>query len=199
LSGLPALSGRFAGMMPRLPGIQLEISINGKKTAQQITEKQHQADAELSMATPLERLAEQIAQRQAGNKPIYIDNGIFLAAPKKKTSYMKRRRRQLAPSDKHVKFLDSLGRCPACGNFKRQHTLCMSCFGEIKAMLKKDQGGVAPTKTPETLEMDTTDKKILYPSKFLKHDDFLKEEMKPQYILTRSKTLPFDRTVSPKK
>lgn len=54
-----------------------------------------------------------------------IWEGVLRAVPKKKTSHMKRRHRQLA--GKALKDVKSLNSCPACGEPKRAHHLCSSC------------------------------------------------------------------------
>lgn len=54
-----------------------------------------------------------------------IWEGILKAVPKKKTSHMKRRHRQMA--GKALKDVTSLCKCPACGELKRMHFLCPHC------------------------------------------------------------------------
>lgn len=55
-----------------------------------------------------------------------IWEGILKAAvPKKKTSHMKKRHRQMA--GKALKDVTSLCKCPACGGIKRMHYLCPHC------------------------------------------------------------------------
>lgn len=50
---------------------------------------------------------------------------ILKAVPKKKTSHMKKRHRQMA--GKGMKDVTALNFCPACGNVKRAHLLCPHC------------------------------------------------------------------------
>ncbi|KZF25720.1 ribosomal L32p family protein [Xylona heveae TC161] len=50
---------------------------------------------------------------------------ILKAVPKKKTSHMKKRHRQMA--GKGLKDVTSLNRCSSCGNVKRAHILCPHC------------------------------------------------------------------------
>lgn len=45
--------------------------------------------------------------------------------PKKKTSHMKKRHRQMA--GKGLKDVTALNRCSACGHLKRAHFLCPYC------------------------------------------------------------------------
>lgn len=58
-----------------------------------------------------------------------IWEGVLRAVPKKKTSHMKRRHRQLA--GKALKDVKNLNSCPACGEPKRAHHLCPSCVEGI--------------------------------------------------------------------
>ena len=50
---------------------------------------------------------------------------ILRAVPKKKTSHMKKRHRQMA--GKALKDVTALNKCSACGNIKRAHLLCPYC------------------------------------------------------------------------
>lgn len=54
-----------------------------------------------------------------------IWEGVLRAVPKKKTSHMKKRHRQLA--GKALKDVRSVNSCPACGRPKKAHTLCPYC------------------------------------------------------------------------
>lgn len=58
-----------------------------------------------------------------------IWDGILKAVPKKKTSHMKKRHRQLA--GKALKDVKSLVKCPACGRPKKAHTLCPYCVAGL--------------------------------------------------------------------
>lgn len=62
-----------------------------------------------------------------------IWEGILRAVPKKKTSHMKKRHRQMA--GKGLKDVTNLNRCPACGGIKKMHTLCTSCTARIQGIL----------------------------------------------------------------
>lgn len=53
-------------------------------------------------------------------------DGLLNAVPKKKTSHMKKRHRQLA-SGKHLKDVTALNKCSSCGRAKRAHVLCPYC------------------------------------------------------------------------
>lgn len=54
-----------------------------------------------------------------------IWEGILRAVPKKKTSHMKKRHRQLA--GKALKDVKSINSCPGCGRPKKAHFLCPYC------------------------------------------------------------------------
>lgn len=52
-------------------------------------------------------------------------DGVLKAVPKKKTSHMKKRHRQMA--GKALKDVTALNKCSACGRLKRAHVLCPHC------------------------------------------------------------------------
>ena len=54
-----------------------------------------------------------------------IWESVLRAVPKKKTSHMKKRHRQMA--GKALKDVTSLCKCPACGQTKKMHYLCPHC------------------------------------------------------------------------
>jgi large subunit ribosomal protein L32 len=69
-----------------------------------------------------------------------IWESILKAVPKKKTSHMKKRHRQMA--GKGLKDVTALNKCSACGHVKRAHLLCpycldgkMACTGPEKRLL----------------------------------------------------------------
>ncbi|KAI3328015.1 hypothetical protein HD806DRAFT_484742 [Xylariaceae sp. AK1471] len=62
-----------------------------------------------------------------------IWEGILRAVPKKKTSHMKKRHRQMA--GKGLRDVTNLNKCPACGGTKKMHTLCPTCTSRISGML----------------------------------------------------------------
>ena len=59
--------------------------------------------------------------------PLLADlwESVLRAVPKKKTSHMKKRHRQMA--GKALKDVQSLNKCPGCGQIKRAHVLCPHC------------------------------------------------------------------------
>jgi len=59
--------------------------------------------------------------------PLLADlwESVLRAVPKKKTSHMKKRHRQMA--GKALKDVQSLNKCPGCGQIKRAHLLCPHC------------------------------------------------------------------------
>ncbi len=60
-----------------------------------------------------------------------IWESILRAVPKKKTSHMKKRHRQMA--GKALKDVTALCKCPACGRLKRMHYLCPFCMKGLLA------------------------------------------------------------------
>jgi large subunit ribosomal protein L32 len=59
-----------------------------------------------------------------------IWESILRAVPKKKTSHMKKRHRQMA--GKGMKDVTALNKCSACGHVKKAHFLCPYCVaGEL--------------------------------------------------------------------
>ncbi|KAK4101109.1 hypothetical protein N658DRAFT_496809 [Parathielavia hyrcaniae] len=67
-----------------------------------------------------------------------IWESILKAVPKKKTSHMKKRHRQMA--GKAIKDVNSLCKCPACGEIKRMHHLCTHCASKLREMMNKKAG-----------------------------------------------------------
>ncbi|KAL1302123.1 hypothetical protein AAFC00_002557 [Neodothiora populina] len=65
-----------------------------------------------------------------------IWESILRAVPKKKTSHMKKRHRQMA--GKALKDVTSLNKCSACGRTKRAHVLCPYCVASIKRWFGND-------------------------------------------------------------
>ncbi|KAJ5936975.1 54S ribosomal protein L32 [Penicillium verhagenii] len=57
-------------------------------------------------------------------------DSVLRAVPKKKTSHMKKRHRQMA--GKALKDVQSLNKCPGCGQIKRAHLLCPTCVKDIQ-------------------------------------------------------------------
>jgi large subunit ribosomal protein L32 len=59
--------------------------------------------------------------------PLLADlwESVLRAVPKKKTSHMKKRHRQMA--GKALKDAQNLNKCPGCGQVKRAHVLCPTC------------------------------------------------------------------------
>jgi large subunit ribosomal protein L32 len=63
-----------------------------------------------------------------------IWESILKAVPKKKTSHMKKRHRQMA--GKALKDVTELCKCPACGETKMMHRLCPKCSTSKSCLLK---------------------------------------------------------------
>ncbi|KAJ9193571.1 hypothetical protein DTO166G4_598 [Paecilomyces variotii] len=66
-----------------------------------------------------------------------IWESILRAVPKKKTSHMKKRHRQMA--GKALKDVKNLNRCSGCGQIKRAHLLCPNCVSEIRQQWRQVQ------------------------------------------------------------
>lgn len=116
------------------------------------------------------------------------DDGILKAAPKKKVSHMKRRQRLYGPGDKHVKLQNNLNRCPACGHYKRSHTLCMNCVNQIRHFWKKRDAN-NDIGEPEDFA-NPRDEQILYPGKTVR--DYEKKLKDDSWWHKRAKTLPVE-------
>lgn len=117
------------------------------------------------------------------------DNGILLAAPKKKVSHQKRRQRLLAPGKKHVQMMHHLNKCPSCGHFKRANTICMHCFENVR-FLWKSYTSEKPQEPLQEQKLTELDKRVLYPGKM---DTAYAEKLKSKdYLERRMRTLPKD-------
>lgn len=116
-----------------------------------------------------------------------IDAGILKAAPKKKTSHMKRRQRLYGPGDKQIKLKDNLNRCPACGHYKKSHFLCMNCVGQIRKYWK-ERDAPAPREAEEFV--NPRDEQVLYPGKTEREHE--KKLHSKDWLLKRPKTLPVE-------
>ncbi|GFF56434.1 mitochondrial 54S ribosomal protein YmL32 [Aspergillus udagawae] len=66
-----------------------------------------------------------------------IWDSVLRAVPKKKTSHMKKRHRQMA--GKALKDLKNVNTCSGCGRMKRAHVLCPHCVEDIKKQWKHTQ------------------------------------------------------------
>ncbi|TPX24460.1 hypothetical protein DIZ76_013807 [Coccidioides immitis] len=62
---------------------------------------------------------------------------ILRAVPKKKTSHMKKRHRQMA--GKALKDVKNMTNCPGCGQPKRAHLLCPTCVSEVKQRWREEE------------------------------------------------------------
>lgn len=80
-------------------------------------------------------------------------DGILNAVPKKKTSHMKKRHRQMA-AGKHLKDVTALNKCSACGRAKRAHVLCPYCVqsqSTLYLQFWRDSTGRRPAKVCRSL------------------------------------------------
>ncbi|KAI1909817.1 Ski complex subunit Rec14 [Ophidiomyces ophidiicola] len=67
---------------------------------------------------------------------------ILRAVPKKKTSHMKKRHRQMA--GKALKDMKNVTKCPGCGQPKRAHLLCPTCVTEVKQRWREEEKSAVP-------------------------------------------------------
>lgn len=119
--------------------------------------------------------------------------GILLAAPKKKTSHMKKRSRMLGGSHsmKNAQPWNDLNKCPSCGHYKRAHTLCMYCVGQIRYIWKNHLLG--ESKQVEEPVLDEVDRRIIYPER-CDTPYMRKLKDKDSYLEKRKRTLPVEET-----
>lgn len=68
-----------------------------------------------------------------------IWESVLRAVPKKKTSHMKKRHRQMA--GKALKDVKNLNTCSGCGQIKRAHTLCPHCVESMQKLWHGFPGG----------------------------------------------------------
>ncbi|CAI7642609.1 unnamed protein product [Penicillium manginii] len=80
--------------------------------------------------------------------PLLADlwESVLRAVPKKKTSHMKKRHRQMA--GKALKDVQSLNKCPGCGQVKRAHLLCPHCVRGIRGRRRR------PPHKGESIDLD---------------------------------------------
>ncbi|PRT55390.1 54S ribosomal protein L32, mitochondrial [Wickerhamiella sorbophila] len=122
------------------------------------------------------------------------DTSVLEAVPKKRTSHRKKRQRQLAGNNQQ-KPLKNLGRCPACGHFKRAHTLCMNCAEEIRQVWKLRDKQAAEAKLDPTKQYDDSgaspeDVALNFPARHSRPSEYQEKLAdKEEYVLGRPKTL----------
>ncbi|AOA64760.1 54S ribosomal protein L32, mitochondrial [Komagataella phaffii CBS 7435] len=173
---LNQIAVRVVGILPRIPEIHIAIpNIFQRRT-------------EASTETHDPRILELIENLQdAEVPPFFIDNGILKAAPKKKVSHMKRRQKLYGPGKKQLSLLQNLNRCPACGNYKRSHTLCMHCVGQIR---RHWNDSVPQQEAFREEFVNPLDEKILYPGKKELPDE--RTLRKKEWLKRRPRTLPVE-------
>ncbi|GMM47906.1 mitochondrial 54S ribosomal protein YmL32 [Pichia kluyveri] len=162
LPSLPAAG--LSALLPRLPSIRIGVALPS-----------------FLQPTSNENTIEDI------NNNNELDSGILRAAPKKKTSHMKRRQRLYGPGDKHIKLKDNLNRCPACGHYKRSHFLCMNCVGQIRKYWK-NRDAPAPREAEEFT--NPLDEQIIYPGKTERESE--KKLQSKDWLVKKPKTLPVE-------
>ncbi|CAP70506.1 uncharacterized protein PODANS_3_5750, partial [Podospora anserina S mat+] len=82
-----------------------------------------------------------------------IWEGILKAVPKKKTSHMKKRHRQMA--GKAIKDVTALCVCPACGGMKRMHYVCPTCASRLKGFLHQEAKAKEEAQAEEEVKAKT--------------------------------------------
>ncbi|KAG5983042.1 hypothetical protein E4U55_000938 [Claviceps digitariae] len=73
------------------------------------------------------------------NLPAWLGDiweSVLRAVPKKKVSHSRRRHRQMA--GKALKDVNSLCKCPGCGETKRTHRLCQKCLEDMRQIWRDD-------------------------------------------------------------
>lgn len=120
----------------------------------------------------------------------FSDNGILLAAPKKKVSHQKKRQKLYAPGSKQLKMIHHLNKCPSCGHYKRANTLCMHCVNQIR-FIWKSYTRTDPVEPPQEKSLSDLDKRVLYPGK--KDTEYVRKlKDKDSYLERRIRSLPVD-------
>ncbi|ODA82088.1 hypothetical protein RJ55_00593 [Drechmeria coniospora] len=78
------------------------------------------------------------------NLPVLDDiwESVLRAVPKNKVSHSRKRHRQMA--GKALEDVNSLCKCPGCGETKRTHRLCQRCLEDMKRIWRDDY----PTNKP---------------------------------------------------
>ena len=149
---------------------------------------------DMSLLAPARGLAIGILERFPPLQELGI--GMLLAAPKKKTSHMKKRQRLLANNAhrNNSKYMNNLNRCPSCGNYKRMNTLCAFCVGEIQHLWKSHLRDLEAKDQKQNIldELSDVDKRVLYPGK---KDTAYIEKLKDKgsYLKRKTRTLPVER------
>lgn len=148
-----------------------------------------------SMGAALQRKIMELLERRQNNGSdvdYFSNNGILLAVPKKKVSHQKKRQKLYAPGSKQLKMMYHLNKCPSCGHYKKAHTLCMHCVGQIRQIWKAHTNN-KPAEPIQEQELSELDKRILYPGrKETAYTKKLKE--KDSYLLKRMKPLPVEKS-----
>lgn len=113
---------RLASSSPFLPRLLSPTLFSGSRIQLHIRQFALPLFPSLSLAVPIG------FQLSLPSIPSILEDiweSILKAVPKKKTSHMKKRHRQMA--GKALKDVNSLCKCPACGEIKRMHYLCPHC------------------------------------------------------------------------
>lgn len=94
-------------------------------------------------------------------------------------------------SMKNAQPWNNLNRCPSCGHYKRAHTLCMYCVGQIRYIWKnhlvKEESNVVKDEI-----LDEIDKRIIYPDT-CDTPEMRKLKDKDSHLVKRKRTLPYEK------
>ncbi|KAI1427979.1 hypothetical protein F5Y12DRAFT_99850 [Xylaria sp. FL1777] len=122
------LASAFSALFPRLSSPAFGSFRSAILSSQQLRQSPFPSIPALAIAIPA----------AISNIPSLLGDiweGILRAVPKKKTSHMKKRHRQMA--GKGLKDVTNLNMCPACGGTKKMHTLCPNCTSRLSGILGK--------------------------------------------------------------
>ncbi|KAI1813034.1 hypothetical protein GGS20DRAFT_555106 [Poronia punctata] len=120
------IASAFSALFPRLSVPAFGSSFRSTVLSQQLRQSPFPSIPPLAIAIPA----------AISNIPSLLGeiwDGILRAVPKKKTSHMKKRHRQMA--GKALKDVTNLNQCPACGGLKKMHTLCPTCTSRIAGVI----------------------------------------------------------------
>ncbi|KAG5293535.1 WD domain-containing protein [Histoplasma capsulatum G186AR] len=122
---MSSLAFSSASMLSRLfPRLSLQFP----HTTSQLLRYNHAPNSLLTVAAAAAAPASIVIEIPSLLSDIW--DSVLRAVPKKKTSHMKKRHRQMA--GKALKDHLDLNTCSSCGQPKRAHLLCPTCVSEIK-------------------------------------------------------------------
>lgn len=190
-----SLQESLLGALPRLPQISIRLGLSSLPLGQCKHELEHEHEHQQHMDPRLAELQEQLENSDSQSMPFMIDNGTILkAAPKKRTSYRRKRMKLYMPGNKQVQPLFNIVRCPACGAAKRSHFMCMNCFAEIKTFLKKlkrEDGLIKDRELNPQKDISPVDERVIYPG--IVESAHARELKKGEWIPKREEAVLYSR------